>query len=125
MTPLEIVLPEQLYNLIKYCERNCVAECCGIDAFDFSPLLIASYASIFTCGALEAEIAEWERLLTETEELTRDLTPDNHGYICSIAGVNQCFTSDSLNEFIGELRYNMRTSLKVLELSEQLRYAKA
>ncbi|WOB44320.1 VOC family protein [Thermoleptolyngbya oregonensis NK1-22] len=33
----EITIPEPLWSLLRCCEVNCVAACCGLDAFDFSP----------------------------------------------------------------------------------------
>ncbi len=33
----------ELLDLLRYCETNCVAECCGIEAFDFSPIHMASW----------------------------------------------------------------------------------
>jgi hypothetical protein len=31
-----VVLPDLVLELLKSCESDCVAECCGLDAFDFS-----------------------------------------------------------------------------------------
>jgi hypothetical protein len=59
--PPEIELPERLQYLVKYCEKACVAECCGIDAFDFSPLHIASYTESRDCA-----------LVSDSEPLARD-----------------------------------------------------
>lgn len=33
----EITIPKPLWSLLCCCEANCVAACCGLDAFDFSP----------------------------------------------------------------------------------------
>lgn len=56
----EIDLPDRLNYLVRYCEKNCVADCCGIDAFDFSPLHVASYLSAYSGEISEAIIQEWE-----------------------------------------------------------------
>ncbi len=37
------MIPQPLLNLIKACETICVAGCCGLSAFDFSPIHMASY----------------------------------------------------------------------------------
>lgn len=39
-------LEPPLSNLIARCQTICVAECCGIDAYDFSPIQIASYLTM-------------------------------------------------------------------------------
>ena len=36
-------LPTPLANLVSYCEKLCVKECCGIESFDFSPIHLASW----------------------------------------------------------------------------------
>jgi hypothetical protein len=124
-TLIEIALPAQLNGLVRYCEKVCVAGCCGIDAFDFSPLHVASYIS-GTTGCISADdIAEWEQELAKAEELARDLAPNENGYICSIAGMNQCFRRDAFRSFIGELRHSLQVSPKIMELSEDLRTARS
>ena len=117
----KITLPGRLSHLVKYCEMNCVAGCCGIDAFDFSPLHVASCASAFTGRISVSDIAEWEQQLTKAEELIKALTPDQDGYVCSIAEMNQCFTRESFASFIAELRHSIQVAPKILELSAQLR----
>lgn len=38
MDAYAIVLPEPLRTALTECETECVAECCGLDAFDFAGL---------------------------------------------------------------------------------------
>jgi hypothetical protein len=65
--PLEIALPERLKHLVRYCEKNCVAGCCGIDAFDFSPLHVASFLSAYTGRISPSDIEEWNAEITKAE----------------------------------------------------------
>lgn len=37
MIEKEVTIPEPLWSLLRCCEVYCVAACCGLDAFDFSP----------------------------------------------------------------------------------------
>jgi hypothetical protein len=39
----EITLPEPLWSLLRCCEVHCVAACCGLDAFDFSPKYVQNW----------------------------------------------------------------------------------
>ncbi len=121
--PPEIALPERLKYLVKYCEKTCVADCCGIDAFDFSPLHVASYVSASTNRISPSDIAEWEQELAKAKELVRDLTPDGDGFVCSVAGMNQYFTRQTFDDFIEELRHSISVSPQVLEFSERLKHA--
>lgn len=119
--PEEITLPSRLEHLVKYCEKNCVAECCGIDAFDFSPLHVASYISSYSGGVSESDIAEWELELEKALQLIANLSPNANGWICSIKDINQYFTWDAFNSFVDELRHSIRMAPLILELSERLR----
>ena len=120
-TPEEITLPPRLEHLVKYCEKNCVADCCGIDAFDFSPLHVASYISSYTGRISESEISEWEQELDRTLQLITDLPSKGNKWICSIKSMNQYFTSETFHRFIDELRHSIRMAPQVLDLSERLR----
>ncbi len=121
-TPPEVALPDRLKYLVQYCEKNCVADCCGIDAFDFSPLHIASFISASTGRISESDIAEWESELKKAERLTAGLLPNEDGYICSVAGMNQYFRRSDFDAFLAELRHSIQMSPKILELSNQLRH---
>ena len=124
MTKLpEIALPDQLKYLVKYCEKSCDSGCCGIDAFDFSPLHVASYVSAFTHCISESDIARWESELEKAEESIADLLPNENGFICSVEGMNQYFRRADFEAFIAELRHSIRMSPKILDLSNQLRHA--
>jgi hypothetical protein len=37
VAPFRLELPDPLMTLIRHCETNCVAGCCGLDAFDCDP----------------------------------------------------------------------------------------
>jgi hypothetical protein len=117
----EIDFPDRLQYLIKYCEKSCVAECCGRYAFDFSPLHIASYLSAYTGTITEHDIGEWEQQLDQLEASVAGLTPDAVGHVCSIKGMNQFFRRDDLDTLLAELRHSIRVAPQVVELSDRLR----
>jgi hypothetical protein len=121
--PPEIVLPERLKHLVEYCQKTCDPGCCGIDAYDFSPLHVASYLSAYTNRISPSDIAEWEQELTKANELVRDLTPNADGFVCSVAGMNQYFTRQTFADFMEELRHSIQVSPQVLDFSERLRHA--
>ncbi len=123
--PPEIVLSVGLKYLVDYCEKHCLAACCGINAFDFSPLHVASYVSASVNCISPNDIAEWEQELTKAEELVRDLTPNEDGFLCSVAGMNQYFTRKTFTDFIAELQHSLRVSPQVVNFSERLRHATA
>jgi hypothetical protein len=117
----ELEVPERLGYLIKYCEKSCVAECCGVDAFDFSPLHVASCISAYTGAIDEQELAAWNGLIDEFERNLGALkTAGGAGLICVISSMNQLFTDEAIRALIAELRTSVAASPEVLALSNRL-----
>jgi hypothetical protein len=117
----EIILPAKLLHLVNYCQKTCVAECCGLDAFDFSPLHIASYLSAGAGCIKEANVREWEAEVMHASLLAAELPANEDGFICSIAGMNQFFSRSSFDGLIAEILHSIRVSPRMVELSDQLR----
>ena len=122
-TPIpELEIPERLGYLIQYCEKPCVAQCCGVDAFDFSPLHIASFVSGSTCMIDDSVLVEWNALIDELERRYRMLQPLPHGgLVCVITPMNQLFTAEAFEALIAELRTSLATAPEVLAVSDRLR----
>ncbi len=85
-------LGARLKALVEACENMCVAECCGIGAFDFSPLHITSHLSAFTGTISEADLSKVEAEIDAMVSHAVTFSPDQSGNICSIEGMNQYFT---------------------------------
>lgn len=116
----ELPVPGRLANLIKYCERACVAECCGIDAFDFSPLHVASCISASTGSIGESAVAEWTGLIAEFERNFDSLGPTGEGLVCRIGSMNQLFTEAAIRALFTQLRTSVAAAPAILELSNRL-----
>lgn len=116
-----LTLPSRLQALVDACEKSCVAECCGIDAYDFSPLHIASHMSAFSGAISESDIADIESEIDCMCSEAAQLRPDPSGLVCSLSGMNQYFTRDSLESFAIELKRGIRLAPTVLEFAEKLR----
>jgi hypothetical protein len=120
--PPEITLPDRLKYLVQHCETSCVAGCCGIDAYDFAPLHVASYLAATRGEISDADVAEWEAELSKLEAVVSELSPNESGYICSVADMNQWFRRADFDYFIAELRLGIQVSPQLLELSKKLEY---
>lgn len=117
--PPEITLPAGLQHLVDRCEKVCDARCCGIDAYDFSPLHVASFLT--HSGRIDPDlITGWNKILNDLLETVSDLPANEAGFICSVAGMNQYFTWQQFNDFIEEVRSSIYAAPKMLEFSEQL-----
>lgn len=117
----ELEIPEQLWHLIKYCEKPCVAECCGVNAFDFSPVHITSFMSTHSGSICEQELATWNTLIDELESNFLALQSEGtDGLICVITSMNQFFTEEAIRALNSELRTSVAASLEIMELSDRL-----
>lgn len=90
----QTALDYPLLGLVKHCETLCEAACCGVDAFEFSPIHIASFLIRYT-GQIESEeldkvLSQLQNLDLEAERLTKD------GGMTSIEVMNQIFTGPAL-----------------------------
>ncbi|PHS05219.1 MAG: hypothetical protein COA78_15545 [Blastopirellula sp.] len=115
-----IELEPRLSSFVKACESYCVAECCGLDAFCFSPLVIAAHLSYYSGSIQEESLIEIEKDLVALELQTKDLQQNEHGFICGIEILNQLFTRESMDKLIRQLRTNLRLAPKVLDYSNKL-----
>src|SRR5258708_11791816 len=104
----ELKLNSRLKGLMNACQKSCVAECCGIEAFDFSPLHVASHLSAFTGTICQADVNEFEGYVDALLAAASNLPPDEQELICSIEDTNQYFTRNTLNQFATRLKRSIR-----------------
>jgi hypothetical protein len=114
---INLELPGGLEPLVKYCETLCEAECCGVDAFDFSPVHIASYLCRYTGAISATDIVEIEGRISELEACALNLPSDERGFICTISVMNENFSRKTFTRFIAELRMAVQTASGCLRAS--------
>ena len=115
-----IPLTGQLKYLIEYCEKGCVAGCCGIAAFDFTPLHIASHLSAHSKCIPEDTLQMYEAEIAAFEQHILSQSSDADGYLCFVPEMNEHFCRGDFLSFLEELRHNLRMAPQVLELSDRL-----
>ena len=120
--PTAYQFSEPLAGLISYCEKDCVAACCGISAFVFSPLHVASYLCSYTGQITAADLAVWEAEIAKFERETAALPPTPEGYVCVIESMNQYFTREDLAALVAELRHSLAVAPELLALSDELSF---
>ena len=119
--PLPELTPgASLASLITACETYCVHDCCGIDAFHFSPLHVAAYMSAHS-GEIEVHrtqevIEQLAALVAEAEAL--DANED--GFVCSVAGTNEYFSLSKLQRLASRIRWALESAPSVLACSNAL-----
>ncbi len=113
-------LEPPLANLISRCQTICVPECCGVDAYDFSPIQIASYLTMHRGSPDDLEV---QTLRSQINEIRK-----NYGLSgaiengTSIEGMNQNFSAEQIESFAEELLTNIDVALNQIEKSEALRF---
>lgn len=114
-------LDPPLANLINRCQTICVAECCGVDAYDFSPIQIASYLTMYRGKPDDSEL---QTLRGQIEALC-----SNYGAAgASECGViidqmNQVFSAEQIQKLASELLANLDVALNLIQASEEQRYS--
>ena len=116
-----MTLDPPLAHLVAHCETICVHGCCGLDAYDFSPVHIASYLTRTTRGVDEAVTAICDQL----EALRANYGSSGaSGRGVTVESLNEVFTGQRLDQFVAELLGNIPVALALIEQSERLRYRK-
>jgi Family of unknown function (DUF6331) len=113
-------LDPPLSSLVNRCQAICVAECCGIDAYDFSPIHIASYLLMHRGAPDPTEVSQIRTQL--------DLLKQKHGIHgtstrgATFTDMNQGFTPAQIDSFVDEISHNLDVALRLIEDSEPKRY---
>ncbi|QDV16752.1 hypothetical protein Pan153_13840 [Gimesia panareensis] len=118
--PHTLKLPIRLKELFEVCETDCVAGCCGIEAFNFAPIRIAAYLTKYNDRTAEIFLSEIKKNLESLLTQVDTFKPNDRGFICSIEELNQCFTSESFLELILMLQRNTNLAQKVIAYANQI-----
>lgn len=118
--PSSLKVGSNLSYLLQACEATCVADCCGLDAFDFSPLYAAAHLSRYS-GEISAKVMdEISEQLRDLLNQAAGLAPTPEGWICVIDQLNQCFTHDDLVRFTERVERCVRLAPQVLKYAREL-----
>jgi hypothetical protein len=105
-------LEPPLADLIARCQTICVAECCGVDAYDFSPVQIASYLTMYRG---KPDVSEVRALRGQIGALRANYGlagANGHGATCD--ETNQGFTADQIERLTDELLANLEIALSLI-----------
>ena len=117
--------PHMLNLLIEQCETRCVAQCCGLEAFNFSPLNIAFF---FTVNELKPECISKENVKRVKSELkilhknSLNLTEDEHGDIGSLKAIKRPISRQELKRLCEEIEHNIDVARNLVLDMQTKRY---
>lgn len=109
----QIIVDYPLLGLIKHCETFCVAECCGLDAFDFSPIHIASFLIRYT-GKVESE--EVDKIVSQLQELNEEAERlEKESGTSRIEMMNQFFDGPALFSLSTTIKNSLAEAVLLVE----------
>lgn len=111
----ELQLGPRLRSLTGRCETLCVAGCCGLEAFDFHPVHLASGLLCFQDAPRPEVLAQVEHELQDLEQRIQDLPPDEYGDVCLIESLNTSFSLESWREWAAALRQHIQAAVDLLD----------
>jgi len=109
-------LPSPLADLISYCEKNCVKECCGIDSFDFSPVHIASWLQQSQGEPNEETVGMLNQQLQDLRNQFGSASSTD-GYESDEDEMNQCFTPPQVDQLTDQLTANLKYAIELKQKS--------
>lgn len=112
-------LDDPLYGVIKRCETLCEATCCGRDAYDFSPIHIASFLLRHSEHADGDEVTRLrEQVHAIKVESARLLDEDE---TVSIMEMNQTFSAQSFADLAATLETGLDRALELIQMAYRMR----
>ena len=116
-------LEAPLLNLVSRCQAICIPECCGIDAYDFSPIHIASYLIMYRGKIDNKEISDLRNQLETLKANYGSSGASDKGV--TIDEMNQGFSGEEVDSLVDEILTNLNIAIKLAEKSEIERYENA
>ncbi len=113
-----IKFPGRLESLVAACGTLCVPQCCGMEAFDFSPIHAASHLARYTGSVAASDVnAITKELDSVLETAARNQQP---GMVFSIESMNQILTLSELEELIARIKRSVHLAIDVHRYAESL-----
>jgi hypothetical protein len=113
-------LEDPLLNVVGRCQTICVAECCGIDAYDFSPIHIASSLLMWEGKPNPERVAKLRSQL--------DALRANYGRAAAISSgvtiddMNHLFSAAEVEALVDEIAANLEIALQLCVHVESTRF---
>ena len=105
-----------LADLVSYCEKLCVKECCGIESFDFSPLHIASWLQQSRGEPSEKTIGMLKEQL-EDFRIKFGSGSSSDGYESDEDELNQIFSPQQVDQLADQISTNLNYAIELQEKS--------
>lgn len=116
-----IELGDELGYLVKNCQTQCTPECCGINAFVFSPMNIAIhfYRGGYT-GIVSYALGQINNQLRHLETRISRFKPNANSYVCRISDMDVELKFEDVDKMINEIKANMKVAQEILVFAENI-----
>ena len=104
---LELRIPKPLADLIRACETVCVADCCGVDAYDQAPEVIAAWVRTAGVEAAHEAVQQARSLAGQVEQ--------HDGDVSSYPLLNISWKSKRVADYLRAWANNTLKTVKVIE----------
>lgn len=101
-------------GLVARCETQCVAACCGINAYDFDPIHVASFLIMYEGKPRPEDLAALASQLRDLRENFGSQAARSES--CTIDGLNQIFTPQQIDALVSEIEASIATTLELINL---------
>jgi hypothetical protein len=106
-------LEPPLSNLVGRCMTICEAECCGLDAYDFNPIHIASYLLMYRGAPDPREI---EQIRAQLDALKANYgSAGASGRGVTFHDLNQGLSGDEVDTFVDRLKSALDVALTLVD----------
>lgn len=112
-----MTLASPLRQLISYCEQICVKECCGIEAFDFSPVHIASWLQQSRGEPTSKTVDELKKQLSEFRAQF-GTGSNSEGYESDEDEMNQIFSEAQIDQLVEQISKNLEHAIELRQKSD-------
>lgn len=123
---VELIITKELKAVLEHCEVVCVVGCCGLDAYNFSPMHMASHFLMRNAGEFTNKLVNY--VIADLEQLIKiaDRYDDSSRVVCfiRISDMDQNFSKSSLRASLMEVHFNLLGIEKIAKLTEEIRYKK-
>ena len=114
-------LPTPLTDLIKSCEKPCVKECCGIEAFDFSPVHVASWLHSYQSEPTDSIVSLLNQQLDDVRA-SYGSDSDSDGYESDEDEMNQIFSPAQVDQLVNQLKTNLQHAVELNQQSNLIEW---
>jgi hypothetical protein len=118
---METITP-RLMEMFNSCETSCDRACCGLDAFSFDPINLASYLFRTKGDLAKVEVEKIGADIRAWRASFGSGSSRENGYSSPVAELNWNFSPKAVDEFADRITHNLSVALQLMLESEERKF---